>query len=166
MLIFFRFQAGYTYKRYAYIKKHAGGQWTLHESRLDTNLLELKAINLTLLTFHNMFSLKTAHFQVDNTTALSHLMKMNGTRSREMTALAPRKFGNSQKIIITAEYLPGKLNVSANWAFRNFQDSSECFLSPKVFQMINRNWVTPEIDLFASRACHQFHTYMAWRPDT
>ena len=31
--------------------------------------------------------------------------------------------------------------------------------------MISQNWGTPEIDLFASRACHQLHAYMAWRPD-
>ena len=31
--------------------------------------------------------------------------------------------------------------------------------------MISQNWGTPDIDLFASRTCHQFHTYMVWRPD-
>ena len=55
--------------------------------------------------------------------------------------------------------------MRADWASRNFQDSSEWLLSPKVFQMISQNWDTPDIDLFASRACHQLHTNMAWRPD-
>ena len=32
--------------------------------------------------------------------------------------------------------------------------------APKVFQMIRRNWCTAEIDLFASRACHQLHIYV------
>ena len=31
--------------------------------------------------------------------------------------------------------------------------------------MISQNWGTPDIDLFASRTCHQFHTYMVSRPD-
>ena len=55
-----------------------------------------------------------------------------------MTALAKEiwEFALSQKIIITAEYLPGKLNVRADWVSRNFQDSSEWVLSPKVLQMI------------------------------
>ena len=35
-----------------------------------------------------MFSLKAAHFQVDNMMALWYLMKMSGTGSREMKALA------------------------------------------------------------------------------
>lgn len=51
------------------------------------------------------------------------------------------------KIIIIAEYLPGKLNVRANWSSRNFQDFSEWLLSPKMFQMINENCDTPEIVL-------------------
>ena len=99
-----------------------GGQFALQESRLHISLLELKAIDLALLTFHKMFSLKAPHFQVDNTTGLLYLMKMGGTESREMTALAKEiwEFALSQKIIITAEYLPGKLNVRANWASRNF----------------------------------------------
>ena len=152
----------------AYCQKISiGGQWTLQESRLHINLLQIKAINLTLLTFHKMFSLKSAHFQVDKTAVLSYLMKMGGTGSREMTALAKEiwEFALPQKIIITAEYLPEKLNVRADWASRNFQDFSEWLLSPKVFQMISRNWGTLEIYLFVSRACHQRHTYMVWRPD-
>ena len=112
-----------------------GGQWTPQESRLHISLLELKAINLVLLTFHKMFSLKAVHFKVDNTPTLSHLMKMGGTGSREMTALAKKiwEFALSQKIIITAEYLPAKLNARDDGASRNFQDSSEWLLSPKVF---------------------------------
>ena len=62
----------------------------------------------------------------DNTTTL-FLLKMGGTRSREMTALAKEiwEFGPSQKIIITAKNLPGKLNVRADWTSRHFQDFSE-----------------------------------------
>ena len=94
-----------------------------------------------------MFYLNTGHFQVENTMALSYLMKVGGTRSREIKTLAKEisKFTLSQKIIITAEYLPGKLNVRANWASKNF---SEWMLSP--MQKISGNWSTPEINLFAS----------------
>ena len=37
---------------------------------------------------HDALSLKAAHFQVNNTKALSYLMKMSQTENREMTALA------------------------------------------------------------------------------
>ena len=90
----------------------------------------------------DVLSESRAHFQVDNTTALSYLMKMGGTGSREMTAVAKEiwEFALSQKIITTAEYLPGKLNMRADWGSRNFQDSSEWLLSPKVFLVIIQNW--------------------------
>ena len=68
-----------------------GGQWTLQESRLHINLLELKAINLALLTFYKMFSLKAADFQVDNTAALSYLIKMGGLETGRWQ-LSSRKF--------------------------------------------------------------------------
>ena len=69
-------------------KMSIAGQWTLQESRLHINLLELKAINLALIIFHKIFSLKAPHFQVDNTTTLLYLIKMGGAGSKDMTALA------------------------------------------------------------------------------
>ena len=57
-------------------KMSTGDQWTLQKSRLQMNLLEIKAINLALPTFHKMSSLKAAHFPVDNITDLSYLMKI------------------------------------------------------------------------------------------
>ena len=41
-----------------------------------------------LLTFHQIFCLKVAHFQVGNTTALSYLIKMGRTGCRDMAVLA------------------------------------------------------------------------------
>ena len=38
----------------------------------------MKAVKLALLTCHKHFQIKTIHFQIDNTTALSHLVKMWG----------------------------------------------------------------------------------------
>ena len=119
------------------------------------------------INFPQDFPSESSPFQVENTTALSYLIKMGGTGSIKMTALPKEiwKFPLSQKIIITVEYLPGKLSVRANWASRNFQDSSNCLLSLKAFQMISRNWGTCEKDLFVSFACHQLQIYMAWRPE-
>ena len=71
-------------------KTSIGGQWALQELRLHINLLELKAINLKLLAFHKMFCPKVAHFQVDSTMALSYLIKMCGTGSKEITTLAKK----------------------------------------------------------------------------
>ena len=49
------------------------------------------------------------------------------------------------------------------WASRNFQDSSEWLLSPRAFQEICVKLGFPELDLFASRACHQIRSYLSWK---
>jgi len=53
-----------------------GGQWTQQESSLHINVLEMTAIKLALLTFSKTLELKGVHFQTDNMSALSYLVKM------------------------------------------------------------------------------------------
>ena len=70
-----------------------------------------------------------------NRVALSYLLKMGGTHSTE--------FKNQQVnfwhyvlfhgIIITAEYLPSKLNVQADWEFQNSRDPSDWKLHQSMF---------------------------------
>jgi len=134
--------------------KTIGGQWTYHESNFHINVLELMAIKLALLTYVKIFELKRVHFQVDNITALTYLVKMG--EPKEMVAIAKDIFAISREIMITAEYLTGRLNVKADQASRHFQDSSEWLLSPQMFRGICRKLGIPAVDLFASRAC-QLH---------
>ena len=56
--------------------------------------------------------------------------------------------------VITVEYLPGKLNVSADWEFRNVQDSSEWRLDHRNFKKMCQTFGILQIDLFASRVSH------------
>lgn len=67
--------------------------------------------------------------------------------------------------MITAEHLPGKLNVVADQESRDVKDSSERKLNPQVFKTICSRMGMPETDLFASRLSHQIPAYMAWKPD-
>ena len=53
-----------------------GGKWSKEEQLLHINVLELKAVKLALLTFNKQKSLEVVHFQMDNSTALLHLVKM------------------------------------------------------------------------------------------
>ena len=75
------------------------------------------------------------------------------------------EFTLSKGIMITTEYLPSRLKVGAHWFSRNFQDSSEWLLFPKVFQENFVKWGLPELDLFASRACYQISSYLPWKAD-
>ena len=116
-------------------------------------------------------SSKTCHFsihiQMENTSALSYLVKMGGTQNQVMLDLSKEIWAYliKHKITITVEYLPSKLNFIADWESRNVRDQSGWKLSPKIFQMICQKWGTPDMDLFASRISHQVQAYMAWKPD-
>ena len=70
-----------------------------------------------------------------------------------------------REIHLTAEYIPSLSNQTADWAPRNFQDSSEWKICPTVFKQICSHLGKPLLDLFASRLCHQLPRYIAWRPD-
>ena len=144
-----------------------GGQWTSQESSQHINLLELKAVHHALLTFSKIRDMSAVHLQMDNMTALSYLVRMGGTHSKELTSIAKEiwDFLLKKQIKITAEYLPGVLNTQADIAYRHFHDSSKWLLSPQVFQQICQVWGRPDMDLFASRLFHQVPAYMAWRPD-
>ena len=101
------------------------------------------------------------------TNCLSNLQNINTMKclQKGLGAILSESVNRGSEIMLTAEYLPGRLKVSKDWAFRNFQDSSEWLLSPGVFQEICVRWRFPELDLFASRACHQILSYLSWKTD-
>ena len=68
-------------------------------------------------------------------------------------------------IHISAAHIPGKHNVIADIASREFHDSAEWMISPNTFRDIVVEYGEPEIDLFASRLNHQLARYASWRPD-
>ena len=148
--------------------QRTGGPWSQKEKELDIQILELKAVKLAILTFTKVKKPKSIHIQMDNTFALSYLVKMGGTQNKVMLDLSSKEilaYLIKHKIKITVEYLPSKLNIIADWESRNARDQSEWKLSPKIFQMICKKWGTPDMDLFASRISHQVQAYMAWKPD-
>ena len=71
----------------------------------------------------------------------------------------------SRGITITTEYLPSKLNITADRESREKVDSSERKIDPKVFQGLFQLMGNPVVDLFASPLNHQLPQYIAWRPD-
>ena len=58
--------------------------------------------------------------------------------------------------------MPGQLNTLADEKSRIFDDKTEWKLNAQVFQQIVGKFVTPEIDLFASRLNYQFNPYVSW----
>ena len=63
------------------------GVWSKRERSLHINVLELQALKLALLSFTKNKEIRAMHFQIDNTTALRYLTKIEGVKSLEMIKL-------------------------------------------------------------------------------
>ena len=107
------------------------------------------------------------HLRVDNMTALSYLLNMTGTQSKQLIKISKQIWSYllEKKIRLTAEYVLSIDNHLADWESRNFQDSSAWKLCSMSFKTICKKFGTPLVDLFPSRLCHQLPRYMSWRPD-
>ena len=123
-------------------------------------------MKLVILTFTKGKSVTAIHLQIDNKTALSYLVKMGGTCSQELLQVAKViwEYLLASRIAVTAEYLPGSLNIQVDWQSRNRRDSSDWKLNHKMFSQIVKIRRIPQIDLFASRLNHQLPKYMSWHP--
>ena len=139
----------------------------MEEHFLHINVLELKAIRLALLIFSEQKSLKAVHFQIDNTTALLYLVKMEGTGNQMLLKISQEIWQHFLKhlITITRKYLPSSLDVKADWQSKNSRDLSEWKFSLKVFQQVCQRRGMPKVDLFTSRLSLQLPQYFAWKPD-
>ena len=140
-----------------------GGPWSEEEQKVHINILELKAVHLAILTFAKFQD--TCPDGQQNSFELPG--KDGGTHNKDLLGLSKQiwDYLHSKKITITAEYLPGHLNVTADWESHNFQDKSDWKLLPEVLAKICQKLGTPSIDLFASQMSHQLPVYMAWKPD-
>jgi len=138
-----------------------GSPWSHLEKSDHINVLELKAAKFAILTFTRWF--QSTQCSYTNVVALTYLLKMGGTKNEEMTVLSKEiwEYLLAHKITITAEYLPGKLNVLSDKESRSVKDSSEWKLDPIVFNKICKLRGVPDIDLFASRLSHQVPAYMS-----
>ena len=116
--------------------QRTGGQWSAEESGLHINVLKLKAELLTLQTIKKFQNPKSIHLKIDNTSALSYIVKMEDTQNLGMIGLAKEIWDLTSQTTITVEYLPSRLNKVADSESRNCNDSSELKLDPQVFHQI------------------------------
>ena len=129
----------------------ARGDWSLPESKLHINYLELKAVLLALSgpVYNNTVLIAT-----DNTTVVAYINKAGGMKSGPLCALLWRILTSCtrKQVTLKARHIPGRLNVIANKLSRLGQTiQTEWSLSPDVFQAIFHRWHQPTVDLFATR---------------
>ena len=64
-------------------------------------------------------------------------------------------------IWLTSSHLAGSLNIETDQQSRQFNERTEWYLRPDVFNKITKLWGVPEIGLFASRLNNQLPKFVS-----
>ena len=153
----------------AHLDEHtARGQWSLPESKLHINHLELKAVFLALKEFQTIVFNKTVLVATDNTTVVAYINKEGGMKSGSLCALLWKilSWCTRQQVTLRARHIPGRLNVIADKLSRLGQTiQTEWSLHPEVFQAVCSRWHQPQVDLFATRFNNKLPQFVSPVPD-
>ena len=147
----------------------ARGSWSVPETKLHINYLELKAVFLALKEFQDLCAGKIVLVATDNTTVVAYINKEGGMRSGPLCALLWRilTWCSQRQVTLKARHIPGHLNVIADKLSRLGQTiQTEWSLLPEVFQQICKRWHLPRIDLFATRFNHKLPQFVSPVPDS
>ncbi|KAK6186681.1 hypothetical protein SNE40_005966 [Patella caerulea] len=146
-----------------------GGDWSLDEKTLHINVLETKAICMALRSFEKCHYFKNRHIRIqcDNTTAVSYIKNMGGTKSSMCNQIAKEiwNWAEHNQNWISISHIAGALNVGADKASREtLSNRTEWSLRPDIFKDITEVLDTePTIDLFASRLNFKIKRYASWK---
>ena len=132
----------------------ASGTWSVPESKLHINFLELKAVLLALKRFQHLVQGKVVLIATDNTTVVAYINKEGGMRSGSLCALLWRLlcWCSLNQIVLKARHIPGRLNVIADKLSRQRQViQTEWSLHQETFDLLCQTWHYPQVDMFATR---------------
>ena len=149
-------------------ERTARGAWSLPESKLHINYLELKEVFLALKEFQDICAGGIVLVATDNTTVVSYINKEGGMRSGPLCALLWRTLTwcTRNQVTLKACHIPGRLNVIADKLSRLGQTiQTEWSLLQEVFQAICSRWHRPQIDLFATRFNNKLPLFVSPVPD-
>ena len=142
------------------------GQWTLAEQEEHINVLDMKAILLSLQAIVD--TIKHQHVRVasDSTTAVTYINKMGGIKSQKCNNLSKEiwELCIAHNTWLSCQHIPGKDNA-ADAPSRKVNDDIEWQITEYIFNEICKIWGTPSIDLFASRNNHKVIPYCSWKRD-
>ena len=144
-----------------------GGRFTVEESLMHINCLEILAVLYSLKACLNEANDVHILVKSDNTTTVTYLNNMGGSRAPDCDRLAKRiwEWAIDRNIWISATHIPGATNVSADKESRVFNDATEWQLNSEVFHSLEGKFGQFCIDLFASRLNAQLECFVAWKPD-
>jgi hypothetical protein len=122
---------------------------------------------LAIKTFTKSRACAHIKLLMDNASAVAYINKMGGTHSQGLAKLAIDlwEWCFQKDMMVSAQHLPGYLNVRADQESSVIQDSSDWKLNLSDFQALLNRWGPFEVNLFASRLTHQLPKFASWKPD-
>ena len=144
-----------------------GGCWNTQKAEFHINSLEMMAAFFAIKAFAKDCRQISILLLTDNISVVAHVNKMGGTKSTLLTSQVKDLWAwcLQREITVTAQYLPGLENVTADYLSRHLSDRTDWMLDPSVFQCLNEVWGPMQVDLFATRFTTQLHRFYSWRPD-
>ena len=144
------------------------GRWSVSESSLHINYLELLAVFLGIKSLFPGSSPISLLVHCDNVSAVRYINHMGGTRSKNLCHLALEiwDYCLSHNIRLMAVYYKGLDNVRADRLSRVFSDNHDYHLSTNWFSTLHSHLdFCLDIDVFASRIHHHLPRYSSRLPD-
>ena len=144
------------------------GVWTEDQSRLHINVLEMKAIFLSLSRAVHKVKNSTVLVSTDNTTVVAYIRRQGGTHS---TVLSEEVWNVlnlclAHNIQLLAKHIPGRFNTLADRMSRIDKPiSTEWSLNQEIANKIFQIMDFPSIDLFPTRLNHRLPLYVSPIPD-
>ena len=144
------------------------GFWSLFESFLHINILELKAVLLLFQSFFRQTYNCSILIHTDNTTVIAYINNQGGSCSARLCHLALElwNFCIQRNIMIQAIHIPGVENTEADKLSRMPFNDHSYYLSQNTFDNIQR--LVPfqlSIDCFASRLNYKLPTFISFLSD-
>ena len=144
------------------------GLWTEDQSWLYINVLEMKAIFLSLTRAVHKVKNSTILVSTDNTTVVAYIRHQGGTHSTDLSEEVWNILNLCliHNIQLLAKHMLGRFNTLADRMSRMDKPiSTEWSLNQEIANKIFQIMDFPSIDLFATRLNHRLPLYVSPIPD-
>lgn len=147
--------------------RRAHGWWCQDDKTKHINILELKAIFLSLQKFCENVRDANILIRSDNTTAISYVNRMGSIQYKNLSFLAREiwQWCEARNLWLFASYIKSEHNWQADEESRILPPETEWSLAPYAFSIITSRFGIPEVDLFASKDNNKCEKYISWHAD-
>ena len=140
----------------------ATGLWSLLDSKLHNNFLELKVVLLALKHCKYLSRNQTVLIATDNTTLVAYINKEGGMKSGSLCALLWRLIVQPEEHCATGPLYTRPVELDSRQALTSQPSYPDRMVSsPWDLLQICRMWHTPQMDLFVTRFNRKLSQFMS-----